>query len=61
MTQITDISGWTDAKHCITALEAIAALADATEVRGPFEDIDTPDHLIKEAAGYLSAQRCARV
>lgn len=39
----------TDAvQHCVDALERIAALANVTEVRGGMEDIDVPDHMVKE-------------
>jgi hypothetical protein len=35
-------------KRYQTALEQIAALANATEVRGPLEDIGVPDHKVKD-------------
>lgn len=35
-------------RHCVDALKRIAALAHVTEVRGGMEDIDAPDHKVKE-------------
>ena len=35
------------------ALESIAKLADVKEVRGPLEDLGTPEHLVKDG-GWVS-------
>ncbi len=53
-----------------TALESIAKLSETTEARGPLEDIDVPDHMIKEGgwvpihpkmkAGLLVAAKIAK-